>query len=94
MSDREAPNLEELDRVERETEPDAFVPQEEMEFLWGQLRPLLDLVDGLGQRLEEAQNRKVLLNGMTQEQKAAIFDIKAILSDGLAHYQRAKGGSP
>ena len=55
---------------------------------------LLDLVDGMGQRLEEAMNRKVLLNGMSQEQKAAIFDIKAFVGDALAEYRRAKGGSP
>lgn len=48
-----------------------------------------DLAANLAQRLQEARDRKVLLNGMTQEQKAAVFDIKAIVSDGVRHYESA-----
>jgi len=57
---------------------------------------LRGLAAKLAQRLQEAKDRKVLLNGMTQEQKAAIFEIKAIVSDGLRHYEwfRAALASP
>ena len=48
------------------------------------------LAANLAQRLQEAKDRKVLLNGMTQEQKAAVFDIKAIVSDGVRHYADAR----
>lgn len=51
------------------------------------------LAANLAQRLQEAKDRKVLLNGMTKEQKAAIFDIKALVSDGLRHYDRILRGS-
>ncbi len=51
-----------------------------------QLAEAQGLAANLAQRLQEAKDRKVLLNGMTQEQKAAIFDIKAIVSDGVRHY--------
>ena len=96
MTERKLPDLAELDRVERETEPDAFVPQEEMEFLWGQLRPLLDLVDGMGTALEWieqgtrtepqcAGNKLVVLSR---------HDMMGIAITALADYRRAKGGSP
>lgn len=45
------------------------------------------LAANLAQRLKEAKGRKVQLNGMTQEQKAAIFAIKTIVSDGVRHYE-------
>ncbi len=54
-----------------------------------QLAEAKGLAANLAQRLQEAKDRKVLLNGMTQEQKAAIFDIKAIVSDGVRHYDAA-----
>ncbi len=89
MTERKLPDLVELDRVERETEPDAFVPQEEMEFLWGQLRPLLDLVDGMGKALEVA-----VPNLQTATQWREDDPDYRQVDDALADYQQAKGGSP
>lgn len=41
------------------------------------------LVEGYRQRLTEAKERKVVLDGMTQEQKDAVFFIKACVADAL-----------
>ena len=120
MTERKVPNLAELERLERKVlYATALAPEvaghwphaltvSELDSIGDQLRPLLDLVDGMGKALEMARD----WSGRPDEHGEATFSVVAFnekygtdsgSADTLmvervdaAHtdWQRAKGGSP
>jgi len=120
MAEREVLNLAKLDRLERERRTPATTDPpygirvlsiDDLNFLGDQLRPLLELVDRLGEILAMRgcvrrgpgghYNSVRCLDQGTREHGSNEYGDKPLAKEkwcdgctALAHYQRAKGGSP